>query len=123
MARPKKPTDEARRHIITFRLTNAEMDQLEKESVASGTVPNECARLKTTGGPAPGARKKVRAERPRLEVSFDLRQELRRVGVNMNQIARRLNMIGEHEPAELVSATRRVDEILAKILTGLAAGA
>lgn len=117
MARPKKPTEERRTHVVSFRLTGAEMARLEKEAAAAGTVPNECARLKTTGGRAPGARRKAREGGRGLEVSFELRQELRRVGVNMNQIARRLNMTGEHEPEELASASRRVDEIITSLLT------
>ena len=119
MARPKKPTTETRPHVVSFRLTDIEMAQLEKEATAAGLVPNECARLKTIGGHAPGKRKKEREEEHRLELSFELRQELRRVGVNMNQIARRLNMTGEHEPEELASASKRIDEIITHILAGM----
>lgn len=119
MARPKKPTNETRPHVVSFRLTDIEMAQLEKEAVAAGLVPNECARLKTLESPAPGKRKKEREGRRELQVSFELRQELRRVGVNMNQIARRLNMTGEHEPEELASASKRVDEIITHILAGM----
>jgi len=107
--------------MVSFRLTDAEMAQLEKEAAAAGTVPNECARLKTVGGRAPAKRRSAREAGPVLEVSFELRQELRRVGVNMNQIARRLNMTGEHEPEELTQASRRVEEIITQILTGTTA--
>ncbi len=118
MARPRKPAEETRPHVVSFRLTDAEMAQLEKEAAAAGTVPNECARLKTIGGRAPGRRRQAQESGAVPEVSFELRQELRRVGVNMNQIARRLNMIGEHEPEELAEASRRVEQVLNQILTG-----
>ena len=83
-------------------------------------MPNECARLKTIGGRAPGKREEERKAGRGLEVSFELRQELRRVGVNMNQIARRLNMTGEHEPEALASASKRVDELITHILVDVA---
>jgi hypothetical protein len=104
--------------VVSFRLTDAEMARLEKEAAAAETVPNECARLKTVSRRVPGKRKPAREAGHVLEVSFELRQELRRVGVNMNQIARRLNMTGEHEPEELAEASRRVEEIIIRILAG-----
>jgi Bacterial mobilisation protein (MobC) len=122
MARPKKPADKTRPHVVSFRLTDEEMARLEREAAALGTVPNECARLKTVGGRAPGKGKPAREAGRVLEVSFELRQELRRVGVNMNQIARRLNMTGEHEPEELAEASRRVEEIITQLLTGATGG-
>lgn len=122
MARPRKPTDETRPHVVSFRLTDAEMARLQEEAAAASTVPNEYARLKTVGGRAPGQRRKGREAGRGLEVSFELRQELRRMGVNMNQIARRLNMTGEHEPEELASASKRVDEVITTILAGMTGG-
>lgn len=112
MPRPKKPQDERLRRIIKFRVTDAEFDALRREAEAVGLSAHECARMKATGT-MPVVVSSAQAEPPGM---FELRTELRRVGVNMNQIARRLNMSGEHYPDELRDASKHLDEILLEIL-------
>jgi hypothetical protein len=109
-----------RERVIRFRVTKAEFDAFRKEGAPAGLSPHECARLKATGGaplplPPAYARAQVEPEPPGM---FELRQELRRVGVNMNQIARSLHMTGEHEPGELREASQHLNEIFARILEG-----
>ena len=112
--RPKKPRAEKRAHIVSFRLTASQMAKLHTDAAAIGLEPNECARVKTTGR-AVSARISFgpQAEPPHL---FELRQQLVRVGVNMNQIARQLNMTGEHEPDALREASQHLNEILRRLL-------
>ena len=119
MARPKKKTAATRPHVVAFRLNDAEQARLDAEAAAAGLAPNDIARAKVTGARSSvrlsSRRTEPQAESPAL---FQLRQELTRVGVNLNQIARRLHMTGEHEPAELRNACRDLDELLRALLGG-----
>lgn len=116
--RPPKAADRQRRHVIRFRVTNAELDALRTEGAAAGLSPHECARLKATGGASlPPSGVGAQVEPPGM---FELRQELRRVGVNMNQIARSLHMTGEHFPDELRDAGQHLNEIFTRMLEGRA---
>ena len=116
MGRPKKTSAQTRPHVVSFRLNAEEMAQLRKEAEEAGLEPGERARMKAVrvrgvaGGPA--------TRRPSSPEAFELRQELRRIGVNMNQIARRLNMTGEHEPEELREASKHLDEVFLRMLQG-----
>lgn len=110
--RPVKAAEEKRPHVVSFRLTNAEKAQLENEAAAAGLALNECARVKTTCAGAPA----VSAPHAEPPGAFELRQQLIRVGNNMNQIARQLNQKGEYEPQELKSASHELGEIFRRIL-------
>jgi DNA-binding transcriptional regulator YiaG len=116
MARPKKERDETRPHRIIFRLTGAEMKQLRQQAEAAGVSPHEYARMLATGAAGAQARVTGRAEPPG---AFELRQQLIRVGNNMNQIARRLNARDEYQPDELRTASRDLDQIFRRMLDGV----
>ena len=118
MARPKKPAAQARRHVVKFLLTDAEMLQLRRQADALGVEPNECARVKATDGAAPAWPEQRTAAHPLFP--FELRQDLRRVGVNINQIARVLNTTGEHHPDELREASADLGRIFRLMLADAA---
>lgn len=119
MARPKKSAAAARPHVVAFRLNDAERARLDAEANAAGMAPADVARAKVTGARAAVRRLRARtaghADSPAM---FELRQQLTRVGVNLNQIARRLHMTGEYEPEELRNCCRDLDELLRALLDG-----
>lgn len=120
MARPKKNSAATRPHVVAFRLNDAENARLQAEAAAEGLARNDIARAKVIGPRASArvsaGRFAVPAESPAL---FELRQQLTRVGVNLNQIARRFHMSGEHEPDELKSACRELDSIFKALLSAI----
>jgi hypothetical protein len=119
MARPKKSADAARSHVVAFRLNDAEMARLRSEADAAGEAAGETARAKVTGaGPSVRFASKRRSGPTESPAMFELRRQLMRVGVNLNQIARHLHMSGEHEPEELRNACRDLDDLFRALLGG-----
>lgn len=115
MPRPKNAPELNRPHRVWFRLTGAEMAKLADAAGKAGVPANEYARMKAIGSRSPvGAQFRQQQEPPGM---FELRHQLIRVGTLMNQIARRLNMVGEHEPQELTEASRDLREIFRRILS------
>lgn len=106
-----KETKVTRPHIVQFRLTEADYDKLKKQAHSFGLEPNECARMKTTGGTV--------IVRQFSELPFAVTHELGRIGQNLNQIARRLNTTDEHDPARLAETCERMDEVLTVILAAI----
>ena len=99
--------------------TDDELTQLEAEARGVGIGANDCARVKTIGLPVPV----VTAGTPTATagaVSFDLYQEVRRAGVNLNQVARKLHTLNLAEPAELAEAGQLLKEVLTIMLAELA---
>lgn len=119
MPRPKKSPAATRPHVVAFRLNATEHAQLQCEADAAGMATSDVARAKVTGARSSvrfgSKRRSAPAESPAL---FALRQQLTRVGVNLNQIARHLHMSGEHEPEELKNACRDLDELFRALLGG-----
>lgn len=114
MAKTKNVLKEAkvtRPHIVQFRLTEADYLRLKTEAQTVGIEPNECARMKTTGGAV--------MVRQFSELPFAVMHELGRIGQNLNQIARRLNTTEEHDPARLAETCERMDEVLTVILAAI----
>lgn len=107
---PKEPKVN-RPHIVQFRLTAAAYAKLQREAQQVGMLPNECARMKTTEG--------VVKVRQTPDLPFAITHELGRIGVNLNQIARRLHTIGEHDDAQLAEACERMNEVLTVLLAAL----
>lgn len=112
MPRPRKKVEQARRHVVKFLLTAAEYAALSAQALSAGMDVNDYARTKATGRAA----RRLSASPAEPPGTHELRQQLIRVGVNMNQIARQLNMTGEHEPAELQAASQHLERIFERIL-------
>lgn len=104
---PNEPK-ENRTRIVQFRLTEVDYERLKEEADKAGIVPNECARVKTTG--------RVMTLRQTQELPFAVTSNLGRIGSNLNQIARRLNMTDEYDSTALAEACERLNELLRIIL-------
>ena len=89
MARPRQAT--VRDHKVTFRLSAEELVTLHVRAAKSGQTPSDFGRaqmLTKRGRP----RKKPSAKlMPAVFVEPELFHELRKIGVNLNQIARHCN--------------------------------
>lgn len=107
MARPRKDDDHRRTETVAFRVTPAERMQLENAAIAAGLSASEYAR-----GQALKGRVVVQQSRTLDHAAFD---ELRRVGVNLNQLARIANQAGR-VPRELARACAALERILVREL-------
>ena len=103
MPRPKKDTDDRRSEALAFRLTPAERLRVEHAAIAAGLSASEYARELTLKG------RVVMEQRLALDPAvFD---QLRRIGVNLNQLARVANQ-SKHAPPELARACAAVEKFL-----------
>ncbi len=107
MPRPKKDTDERRSEALAFRLTPAERLRVEHAAIEAGLSASEYAREQTLNG------RIVMEQRIALDPAvFD---QLRRIGVNLNQLARIANQ-SKQAPPELARACAAVEEFLMREL-------
>ncbi|MEE4212579.1 MAG: plasmid mobilization relaxosome protein MobC [Parvularcula sp.] len=103
MARPKKAPEDRRTEQISLRVSPVEAAALQERADRAGMNVTAFAR-------AAALNKKLTAA-PSSSVDFETRQELRRIGVNLNQIAKALNARREGIPASLEQACRDLDAI------------
>jgi hypothetical protein len=107
MPRPKKDTDERRSEALAFRLTPAERLRVEHAAIEAGLSASEYAREQTLKG------RIVMEQRIALDPAvFD---QLRRIGVNLNQLARVANQ-SKQAPPELARACAAVENFLMREL-------
>ena len=107
MPRPRKDTDDRRSEALAFRLTPAERLQVEHAAIAAGLSASEYARELTLKG------RIVMEKRIALDPAvFD---QLRRIGVNLNQLARIANQ-SQQVPAGLTRACAAVEQFLLREL-------
>jgi len=92
MARPRKAVEEKRDDMLGVRLTTAERAEVERNAAAFAISPAEFIRRRTFGYRLPQAAA-VQQARASLGAAFN------RLGVNLNQIAYKLN--SGREPAAL----------------------
>lgn len=112
MARPKKDPDELRTETLAFRLTPAERVRIEQAAAQAGLGPSAYARMQALKG------RVVVPEHRTLHP--DLFDELRRIGVNLNQLTR-LAHIREEPPPDLPRLCTALDRFLAQELSGYGA--
>jgi hypothetical protein len=84
MARPRKAPEEKRDDVLGVRLTTAERAEVERHAAAHAISPAEFIRRRTLGYRLPQAAA-VQQARASLGAAFN------RLGVNLNQIAYKLN--------------------------------
>ncbi|MEP0548811.1 MAG: ribbon-helix-helix protein, CopG family [Rhodothermales bacterium] len=105
--RPKKPKKERRDHVVPVRMNDAEYRLVEEKAEASGLSKSAYMRRAATGRPIS----------PKADAM--LRRELRRIGVDLNQLAASL----EREPAHVggpdAAAVRATTEELRRVLNEL----
>lgn len=107
MARPSKSAAEKRALIVSFRVTPRERDALSAKALAGGVALSEFARAAALHRPLPPARQAQNAD----PAAFVLADQLRRVGVNLNQLTRLSHMGSEHN-AMLVRLLGEIGAIL-----------
>jgi Bacterial mobilisation protein (MobC) len=121
MPRPVK--DDPRDRFKTFRFTEAEITRLEARARASGGTLSSYVRRLLLDGHAEAAGEAAHSQNPHTGSPANpgppkrrhsdlaarrLAEEIHRVGVNLNQIARRMNELRIPPPREL---TRLLDDI------------
>jgi hypothetical protein len=109
MARPRKEPDQRRTETLAIRLTPSERIRVEHAALAAGLSASEYARALVLAG-----RVVVRQNRSLGHAAFD---ELRRIGVNLNQLTRLAHQ-REQFPAGLEEAFAAIERILARELDG-----
>lgn len=107
MARPKSLTPRTRQ--VSLSLTAEEAETLERRADAAGKRPAVYVREQLLDGEAKGTAV--------LPAKFDalVYEQVRRIGVNLNQIARQMNALGRTSMAELDAALREVREFLRRM--------
>lgn len=107
MGRPRKHLEERRTDTLAFRLTAAERVQIEQAAQRAGLTASEFARAQALRG-----RVVSREARGLDPAAF---AELRRIGVNLNQLTR-LAHRGQPIPREIASAAAAIEALLAGAL-------
>lgn len=112
MARPKKENDLTHQHIITVRLTDVELELVNKNAEAAGLSRSEYIRKSLLGGKITVTHK-ITAEFP------ELREEMKRISWllsnisnNINQIARHFNTGGLRSQAVTAELEKALDAVL-----------
>lgn len=115
IGRPKK-AEAARTHVVAFRLTPAEAFRLADKANRSGLTPADYARLKAMTGIA-RAKKKVPGTEPIFgEATRAIFHEVRRQGVNLNQLAHHCNRHQVPPPPEVVALAQELLALWQKLL-------
>ena len=108
MARPKKAPTDKRSEQVSLRLSPVELARLQDKADQSRQSVTAFVRAAAMGKPV--------TVRQAQETDFELRQELRRIGVNLNQIAKALNARQTALPASLVSTCEKLDALFDRML-------
>lgn len=115
IGRPKK-AEEARTRVVAFRLTPAEAFRLADKANRSGLTPADYARLKALTGIA-RAKKKVPGTAPVFgEATRAIFHEVRRQGVNLNQLAHHCNRHQVPPPPEVVALAHELLALWQRLL-------
>lgn len=107
MARPKKPSSDKRAQWIKARVSPAEHAEILLRAAGAGVSPSEFLRRAALTG-------EVVMQLPR-EGDFETVDQLRRIGVNLNQLARVANVTG-YVPDGLEEALAKVDHLLDRMM-------
>lgn len=107
MARPKKSVQEANDHVLPpIRCTASEKERIRMRAQKLGLTVSEFVRTMALNG-------KIIVQQSTHD--YELVEQLKRIGVNINQQTRRLNTTGEI-PDQLYGLWERLDLILSKFL-------
>lgn len=108
MGRPPKRTDDLQAHTLRFTVTTADYISIQQAAAQASKNLSDYLRERTLNGHT--VVNQTRALDPEL---FD---QLRRIGVNLNQAVRFVHTFSE-VPPELLSAARAVEAFLTDHLT------
>lgn len=107
MARPKKPTTDKREQWIKARVSPAEHADILVRAAGAGLSSSEFLRRAALSI-------EIAAAAPH-EADFETVDQLRRIGVNLNQLARVANRTG-YMPDGLEEALAKVDRLLDRMI-------
>lgn len=123
MAKSKTPTrggrpkgNNAKTHFVAFRVTLEEHVRLLIKAQKSGMTLSDYARSRAMRGYARTPKTSSHAELHFAEASRELFHEVRRQGVNLNQIAHHCNRHQVPPPAEISELLRRLQSLWDKLL-------
>ena len=106
---PRKP-NRKRQRVVRFRLDDAESEALEARASASGLAVGAYLRACGLGDAGPRARRRTPVDRALLAQT---NAELNRVGGNINQVARTLNIAAlDEDGSELARRIAEIDPLL-----------
>jgi len=103
LARPKKSPHEQRAEQVSIRLSPVELATLRSKANTAETSVTAFVRSAALG-------KRVTVTQSTAP-DFITRNELRRIGVNLNQIARSLNEGRGHNPPELLAICAKLETL------------
>ncbi|MEL6216978.1 MAG: plasmid mobilization relaxosome protein MobC [Pseudomonadota bacterium] len=107
MARPKKPTSDKREQWVKARVSPAEHADILVRAAGAGVSASEFLRRAALSGEV--------VVQPAPEGDFETVDQLRRIGVNLNQLARVANRTG-YLPDGLEEAVAKVDRLLDRMM-------
>lgn len=107
MARPRKPAHELRSEMIRFTVRPAEYVRIQQNAAAAGESVSDYTRSMVLKG-----RLVVQQTRALDHAAYD---QIRRLGVNLNQAVHKLHATGRIPP-ELLSSAAAIERILVKVI-------
>ena len=110
MPRPKKSPEEKRDLRVAFRLSAPDAEALGTRAKAAGLSVGAYARHMALRG-------KLEVV-TRQEPDFALLDQLRRIGVNLNQLAREHHRRGVHDPDYLHALCERIESLIDQATDG-----
>ncbi|MCP4369663.1 MAG: MobC family plasmid mobilization relaxosome protein, partial [Deltaproteobacteria bacterium] len=108
MARPKKTQEERLTRRVKFDLTPSDYAQSLKDSQKAGMTLTAYARQQFLNG-------KVIIHKYR-KLDYDTFEQLRRIGVNLNQLTRAVNQSGNIPDHRLSNICLRLEDVLSKTI-------
>lgn len=105
MPRPRKQAEQKRSRVIAFRVTDDEYAAVENKARKAEIDIGDFARHAVL-------RKRVTQRQTAAPADFEAVDQLRRLGVNFNQIARALNSGGGTPPQSFQRLCARVEALL-----------
>ena len=108
MARPKKQTNDKREQWIKARVSPAEHADILVRAAGAGLSSSEFLRRAALSG-------EVVVQQDAASGDFETIDQLRRIGVNLNQLARVANRTG-YMPDGLEEALAKVDRLLDRMI-------
>lgn len=109
MARPRKNPQDRRSEQLGLPLSPVELAALKAKAESAGTNTTDFARAAALG-------KRITVTQSTAP-DFTTRQELRRIGTNLNQIAKAMNARKEVPPAALMAVIEKLDTLFERWLT------
>lgn len=106
MARPKKPPHELHTETVRVPLRAVDLARLQSKADKAETTITDFVRASALG-------KKLTVVQSTAP-DFDTVEQLRRIGVNLNQIAKAMNAQQTMQPSELVSVCAKLETLLSR---------